>query len=135
MVITKAGIILSISLFLSSCGILFTTGYDDENNQWVPKRPRFKLKDKPGNILPRGLDTINVYKLIKIYFDNQQEYPVLTNNDKYNGKPFDHGLRYTKFYSNGRCLEFALSSKDNSGNLNKLKNTDMNPNNPYYGKC
>lgn len=53
----------------------------NEHNDYAPKRPRFKLKDRPNNNIPKNLDTINIYKLHYQYFQRKEIFPF----DEYNG--------------------------------------------------
>lgn len=121
-------IIGTLSLCLFSCEI-FRLGYTDLNNQYVPKKPKFKLKDKSNNEFPDNLDTINVYMLKESYYQGKA-HPAL--DDKYS--ELNKIIRFIKFYSNGRCLSFSISAKEEFGNNNKLKEDNLNPNNANYSK-
>ena len=101
-------------MFFSSCsflgfyrpGGLLDLGYDNEYGQYVPKRPKYKLKDKKGHILLENLDTINIY--CRYYYS---EY---THSDV---------IRIIKFYPEGRFLEIFIFEK----NFDKLKKDYLNP--------
>ncbi|MGB0869164.1 MAG: hypothetical protein ACPGSD_06180 [Flavobacteriales bacterium] len=108
-------------LTLHSC-FLLERGKVDVNGQYVPKRERFKLKDKIG-VFPLHLDTVNIYKLEKSYYDNVLIYPDTNSKEGFNSID-----SYEKFYGKGRCLSFSLP-------LNKkIELEDLNPNNKYYSK-
>jgi len=131
MVKRKLVIVFFITVLLTSCGLLgihdfFDSGYVNEHNQYVPKQPNFKLKDKRNNQIPTQLDTINLYRLVKKYQGGIEVYP----NDKYNDISVENqGLWYIKFYPNGRCLSFFRSNV-----FYKLQENDLNPNNENYSK-
>ena len=80
----------------------FDSGYYNKYGQYVPKRPRFKLKNKKNNVIPNNLDTINTYRS---YFEF--EYP--TQDKTAN---IIKGKEYYKFYPNGRCLRFSVHESD-----------------------
>jgi len=119
--------LILFSLFFGSCA-LFQMGYIDENEQYVPKRPDFSLKDKKNNNVPADLDTVNIYRLSQRFENGAQIYP--TGNGGY----LKDIISFIKFYSNGRCLEFSILAKDGNGNLYKLKESDLNPNQKDYNK-
>lgn len=118
------GIIIIAFCLLSaaSCRNL-KRGYFDANTQFVPKNPKFKLKDKETHILPTNLDTTNIYRLTKILVGGY-EVPF----------PDSSVYVYQQFYTKGRCLEFGIPSTDSLGQPNKLTYEIINPNNPYYKK-
>jgi hypothetical protein len=115
-------------MFFSSCsflgfyrpGGLLDLGYDNEYGQYVPKRPKYKLKDKKRHILLENLDTINIYR--------RNYYSEYTHTDV---------IRFIKFYPEGRFLEIVISEKDFN---NQLKKDYLNPQNRradmgyYYSK-
>jgi len=113
---------------------VFEKGYRDDNDQYVPKKPKFKLKDKANNVIPSNLDIENIYRLDKMYYDGKQEYPFLPDDYRYGDSRFDIGIQYLKFYQNGRCLNFSISSKNSLNDKNKIRETDLNHNNPNYSK-
>lgn len=122
MSLKKTYLILAIVSGLYACSFL-EKGYDDANGQYIPKRPRFKLKDKPGNIIPLNLDTNNIYKVYERY-ERNKIHPSLEDTSSGLNKV----TSYVKFYSKGRCLTFSIP------NTRKLEEIDLNPNNKYYGK-
>jgi len=127
---------LLFSLLLSSCYV-FEKGYTNDNGQYVPKNPNFKLKDKPNNIIPNNLDTEDIYRLAKIYDSGKLIYPkknLTTVEQNSFLQELQMSVRYLKFYQNGRCLNFSISSKNRLNTNNQLKETDLNHNNPYYSK-
>ncbi len=109
---------------------LFEKGYRNDNGQYVPKNPNFKLKDKPNNHIPSNLDFVNIYRLYQRYYQGKLEYPSLEN--RYSG--LNKILSYIKFYPNGRCLDIAILTKDELGNPNQLKEENLDPNNSYCSK-
>lgn len=124
--IKKPVILIFLLIIFYSCSLL-EKGFTNSNNQYVPKKPKFKLKDKPGNTIPPKLDLQNIYILKESFFDNK---PVTYYG---NDESYEKYNSYYKFYENGRCLSFALK-KDNFGNPNLLTKEHLNPNNAYYGK-
>jgi hypothetical protein len=126
--IIKIFLIAILVSSILSCKI-FEIGYNNENGQYVPRKPNFKLKDKENNNIPNRLDTINIYRRTQSYYQGKIE-PLL--DDKYS--QLNKIIIYMKFYSNGRCLSFSISSVDDFGNVNKLKETDLNPNNSNCNK-
>jgi hypothetical protein len=118
-------------LTVYSC-ILYKRGYIDSNNQYNPKNPNYKLKDKPNLVMPIGLDTVNIYKMKTVYINGKQEYPFLPGDYRYGDVRFDRGINYIKFYSKGRCLAFTI--KDNGGNKAVLNENSLNPDNKFYLK-
>ena len=119
-----------------SCGSL-DKGFKDANGQYVPKKPNFKLKDKPNNIIPSNLDTVNIYRLVKLYDRGKLIYPKknLTKEEQNSFlRELQMGVQYIKFYPKGRCLNISIKAKDELGSPNKLKEDNLNPNNAYCGK-
>ena len=119
---------LIILLILTSCSIL-QKGYTDHNGQYVPKNPNFKFKVKKSCVFPKNLDTTNIYKLTKSFEFGKQVYP---SSDPSN--IMSNSIYFFKFYKNGRCLGFSITKKDDTGKVNQLKESDLNPNNQYYSK-
>jgi hypothetical protein len=72
-VIRNIVFIILISFTFVSCSVL-QNGYTNEYGQYVPKIPRFKLKDKQG-VFPELLDTTNIYRMIEMYNDGNLVYP------------------------------------------------------------
>ncbi len=120
-----------------ACGFL-NNGFYNEYGQFVPKRPRFKLKDKPQNKIIENIDTVNVFKLSKMYYEGKEIYPnrEVTTRNYYP----EYNTIYIKFFSNGRVLTMSIPSMDSLGNLNNLNEKDLNPRKSnsfkkyYYGK-
>jgi hypothetical protein len=134
--IKKINFWLLLSLILVSCAIT-QRGFTDHNGQYVPKNPRFKLKDKPGMVVFENLDTSNIYKMVKYYIGDELVYPknYLTNEENYSFKrELQEGIQYIRFFPKGRCLKFTIPVVDVSG-ANMLNQTDLNPNNTNYNKC
>ena len=125
----KTAVILSVLVF-TSCGILgfyddgglLNRGKRNEYGQYLPKKPKYKLKDKDNNILPQNLDTTNIYR----------RYVNLENLDDY--------IHFLKFYPTGRLLSISIPAKDDFGFENCLKEWHLNPQNSdvqkgyYYSK-
>ena len=125
-------IVLLVSIL--SCSFL-SSGYTNAYNQFVPKNEKYRFKNKKGGLLIPQLDTVNIYRLIEKYYGEDRLYPneFLSETD-YTKKMYQNSKRYLKFYKNGRCLSFSISSKDSLGNENFLTNENLNPNSDYYGK-
>jgi len=138
--------VLIILVSFTSCSLIgiehwFESGKVDANGQYVPKRARFKLKDKPSNVIPANLDTINIYKRIEMYHNGHMVYP--TNDyyvDNYSYPTLQNIVVFAKFYSKGRCLNIVIPSKNKEGAKYNIKRNDLNPNNSannknyYYSK-
>ncbi|MCF6348452.1 MAG: hypothetical protein L3J20_09160 [Flavobacteriaceae bacterium] len=121
-------------LIISSCNLLginglFEKGYRNDNGQYVPKNPNFKLKDKPNNVIPSNLDFVNIYRLHQRYYQGKIHPSPDDKNSRLNSL-----INYKKFYSNGRCLNVVISAKDELGNPNQLKESNLDPNNTYCSK-
>ncbi len=130
--------VILILISFTSCSLIgidhwFELGKDDENGQYVPKHDRFKFKDKPNNVFPPILDTINIYKLMEAYRKDYMVYPINTYSQE--SYPWlKRNVSYIKFYSNGRCLSFSIPTKNETGLELSLTRADLNPNNPYSSK-
>lgn len=116
---------------LTSCKLL-DNGFFDENNQYVPKNPKYELKNNfnKGSIT---IDTASVYKLIKAYEDDALIYPIFINKKSFL-KTFNESNYYIKFYGNGRCLRFSKLRSDININGSELNNTDLDPDQNFYIK-
>ncbi|MDR2221565.1 MAG: hypothetical protein LBE34_02385 [Flavobacteriaceae bacterium] len=121
--------ILSILIPITfvSCSV-FQNGMTNHNEQYVPIKPHYKLKDKQ-EIFPIMLDTIGVYKMTEMYNNGVLVYPISNSRDDLNNI-----YNYIRFYKNGRCLIFTIPSKNDLGMSNLLKESDLNPNNKNYSK-
>lgn len=131
------GIIIVFFFLLSSCNFM-NKGYINEYNQYVPKKPKFTLKNKPNNIISQNLDITNIYRKIAMYENYKLIYPKsnFTNEEYYSYvRELNEGSYYIKFYGNGRCLVTAIPLKDNLGNVINLKNADLNPNSSHSSRC
>lgn len=122
-------VVIILCLFFEACAVL-ESGFIDRNGQYVPKRPKYKLKGKQGNVI-FDIDTSSIYKLIGMYdhgnlifpknnFSKDERYSIVYEINQVN--------RYLKFYNNGRCLEFSIPTKNNDNTPNFLKMSDLNPN-------
>jgi len=130
----KGFLIFIFTISIISCSI-FEKGYDDKYNQYVPKHPNFKLKNKSNNIIPTNLDTINIYRLHYVYYDGLETYP----NDSYSSpsstpNELTKFNSYIKFYNRGKCLSFMKPLRDSLGSFYLINNLDLNPNSSYYSK-
>jgi|BioPla2DNA2_1021312.scaffolds.fasta_scaffold19166_5 hypothetical protein len=114
-VIRNIVFIILISFAFVSCSVL-QNGYTNEYGQYVPKIPRFKLKDKQG-VFPELLDTTCVYRMVEMYLNGQKEDLNLNKTNEL----------YLKFYSKGRYIKFTVSVIDNFGNSNSINQNDLNP--------
>ena len=116
-----------------SCSFLSNGKYDDYG-RWVPKHPRYRLKDKKGFVFPKQLDTTNIYKLEAIY---DSSYGLVYPNDtlKWIGHGFmiEYNKRnyYLKFCGN-RKLYRLFKTKDGLGNEVALTQEDFAPKNVLY---
>jgi len=115
-----------LTLTFISCSLLkieklFERGKTADNGQYVPKKERFRLKDKNGHIFPVKLDTSNIYKLVAI-----QDYN--------SNKGFEKTQQYIKFFKNGRCLGVSIPLYEGKSVYRHLKETDLNPNNSFCEK-
>ena len=96
-----------------SCSFL-SKGYDNEYGQFLPKRPKFSLKDKEHHRIPPKLITMNIYKLNFIYDDLGMEIYPSNYIDSYGKLKYSF---YMKFYRDGRCSFL--------GGSDKIKNSDL----------
>ncbi|HPE41370.1 MAG TPA: hypothetical protein PLI77_09825 [Bacteroidales bacterium] len=127
-------------IFFGSCSLIgiehwFEAGKTDANGQYVPKRERYKLKDKPNNNIPINLDTVNIYKRIEMYQNGYMVYP--TNNyypENYSYYELQDIVSFIQFYPKGRCVSIVISAKGDDGLVNSLKRSDLNPNKPENNK-
>ena len=77
--ISKYFVIVAFMFFsLGSCTLL-EKGFTDHNQQYVPKKPKYQLKDKQGG-LPTNVDTLAVYRMVEMYNNGELVYP-LPNSD------------------------------------------------------
>ena len=128
--IKRGLLILIFTISILSCSI-FEKGYYNEYNEYVPKHPNFKLKDKANNIIPTNLDTINIYRLHYKYYDGLETYP----NDSYSSpsstaNELTKYNMYIKFYNKGRCISFLKPLRDSLGSIY----VDLNPNTSNISK-
>ena len=133
----KFNFLLTLICFsILSCSS-FDKGFTDTNGQYVPKKPNFKLKDKPNNNIPINLDVENIYRLVKLYDRGKLIYPKknLTKEEQYSFlRELQMGVQYIKFYPKGRSLYITIEAKDELGNLNQLREDNLNPDNAYCSK-
>ncbi len=84
----------TLVIILFSC----SSGHNNQYGVYVPNKPKYTLKDKEVDKIPKELDTINVYKCIGYYYDN-------------NLIKFDFQIKnwniYYKFCSKGRVFGFG----------------------------
>jgi hypothetical protein len=112
----------------SAC--LFPNYYYDPGKQMVPKKPAYTLKDKPGNVVPPALDTVNVYRVVQQYKNDTLVYMEGSFRDgKYSYLHLHKSKVYLKFYPHGRCHEFSFPIKDAKGRERFIQDSLLNPNN------
>jgi hypothetical protein len=115
--------IIFLSFCLCGCAALgldafFDSGYYNKYGQYVPKRPKFRLKNKKNNVIPNNLDTVNAYCS---YFEF--EYPTRNKIGS-----ITKGKTYYKFYPNGRCLQFNVFESERLLKKNALSEKSFDPN-------
>jgi len=126
---------------LSSCSLLgvehiFEKGYTNEHGQYVPKRDRFQFKQYDGGTIPENLDTVNVYRLETMYFDQVKMYPLEQEEIQNNAwGELNRQQMFMRFYPGGRVLLFSIPLKKPDGSINSLTVKDLNPNSPNYSKA
>ncbi|SHH43215.1 hypothetical protein [Wenyingzhuangia marina] len=121
-----------------SCSFLSNGKYDDYG-RWVPKHPRYRLKDKKGFVFPQQLDPTNIYKLEAIY---DSSYGLVYPNDtlKWIGhgfmKEYNKANYYIKFCGN-RKLYKIVKPKDGLEYEEALTEKDLTFRiaNEYYYYC
>jgi hypothetical protein len=106
-------LVVLFAVLLGACSVL-ENGYMNQYGIYVPKHPKFKLKDKPG-VQPKDLDTTNIYVLAEWYHDGQRK-------DLGNGNKV-----FLKFHSNGRCFMSSFGTKDSLGNPISIGEADLDP--------
>lgn len=126
----KKYMIMFVLMFMVSCS--FTKNwYINEYGYYVPKNPKYQLKDKQG-VFPENLDTTNIYKTVKIFEDGELIYPIDDiKKEVGNLEVFQTNrlFMYQKFYSNGRILRFSISKYKKNNSNNELNEKDLNPSN------
>lgn len=134
-IVVRNIVFILLSFAFVSCNVL-QNGYTNKYGQYVPKNPRFKLKDKQG-VFPVMLDTISVYKMSEMYHSGKLVFPksYFSSEERYSSTfEINQVNTYLNFYNNGRCLKFSIPVKDVFGIPNTLKESDLNPNNQFYSK-
>ena len=119
----KKNIILIVFSFIGMGCALLDSGYINEHQQYVPKRPKFKLKDKKGGVLT-SIDTLSIYRRVEMYNDGKLVYPLPKEEATGWAIEANRVRVYIKFYKNGRCLIFSIWNDDRD----PLKQEDLNPN-------
>lgn len=115
-----------LTILLDGC---IQKGYDNQYGKYVPKKPAFKLKDKPFDF-PSELDTVNVYKMVYREYMGKPTFSLKDNiweSDPDMMKP----VFYLKFYPKGRVTRFSKSTLISQNLVEK----DLNPhlaNQGYY---
>lgn len=84
---------VGVIVFFCSCsmGLVWNSGHVVDG-QYVPKKPNYELKNKPDNIVPSNLDTINIYREFTTY---SSAIITETRTD----------FSFLRFYSKGRVLK------------------------------
>lgn len=121
-------------LLICMCCNPFSSGFYNANNQYVPKKPKFQLKDKPGLILPEFLDLENLYQLDQKIYRGTVIYPIDSNQENANFEPLLNTAVYMKFLPDGRCYSFTVPQFDDIGNPIILSKSDIYANNPHVSK-
>lgn len=119
--VTKPIITISF-LLLSSCN-LFERGYVDKNGQYVPKNPKFELKDVFSGEIPGLTDSNIVFVLDKHIYNGKADQSLTTIQTKQMDIRF-----YIKFYQNGRCIMFSLNADEltDESEVNLITKLDVN---------
>lgn len=104
-----------VSVLLGSC---IESGYYNKYGIYVPKKPKYRLKDK-SFVFPPQLDTINVYKYVYLEHMGKVGFSLKDNI----WPPYSsRRISYMKFYPKGRCIVFSVDIEK------ELKEHDLNPN-------
>ncbi len=112
---------------------MLESGNFNEHNQYIPKHPRFKYKNKKNNKIPRQLDTLNIYRLHYSSHLGKEIFP----NDTFDSlNDWSQDIPYLKFYPNGRCASFSVLSPDSLGksNISLIQNKDLDPTTGNFSK-
>jgi hypothetical protein len=120
--------VILITIFVltfSSCGALgfykanglLNRGKFNVYEQYIPKKPKFKLKDRKDHIIVQHLDTIHIYSSTEYVSGYAGEY-----------------INFIKFYPAGRFLMIWIRAKDDINVENSLREMDLNPQNSYLRK-
>lgn len=108
--------------FLTAC---FEKGYDNAYGIYVPKKPKFKLKDKMF-MFPTNLDTNSIYVLEESYYDDK-----LTFSFKKDVWPeYSSSKNYVNaivFLSRGRCLSVNLPLVNQKIDFKSMKSDNFSP--------
>lgn len=121
--------------FLTSCSVV-SSGKYNENNEFVPKKPEFKFRDKAGFVLPKNLSTQGVYQKVASYYRGEQTYPVSPYNTANYTQEDNKADWYIRFLDHGRYYTFSKAKAFVSPMVNKkrLKKADLNPYRPHYSR-
>ena len=84
-----------VLLVITSC----STGHINEFGIYVPNSPKYKLKDRKGDSIPKELDTLNLYKYYGYY--NEKGLLVKDTLDNKNWKIYDKYCEKGRFYTFG----------------------------------
>lgn len=114
---------ISASFSLTSC---FEKGFDNAYGIYVPKKPKFELKDKMF-LFPSNLDTNSIYVLEKMYYDNKL---ILSFRDDiwpdYYSSSKNH-VNAIVFLSKGRCLSVNLPLSNRQIDFKSIKSDNFTP--------
>lgn len=121
--------LLLVLISFSSC---FHIGITDENQQYVPKYPAFKLKDKAGFFTPKDLTLPTMFKLESSFYQGVQSYPVDTNDPYAKYKPLLNWEVYMILYPKGRALKFGKSNSEALGLEHIEPNRDFSTKAYYF---
>lgn len=117
-----------ILFIFTSC---ISTGYDNNFGVYVPKRPRYELKNMKFE-LDSKLDLENIYFNVS-FKDSQDKNLVVKNREEWTEEYARKlWIVYYKFYANGRVSSFSFDPVDKKGKIRSLTNNDLDPN--YHSK-
>ncbi len=134
-IVKKSLSIIVLCLFFGACSVL-DNGFVNHNGQYVPKHPKFKLKNKQGNVID-GIDTLAIYKRAEVYYEGKLIFPKrnFSKNERYSFIfEMNQVNAFFKFYNKGRCLMLHIPVKDSLGAYRTLKESDLDPNNEHCSK-
>ncbi len=115
-------IFISALFFLTGC---FEKGYDNAYGIYVPKKPKFKLKDKIFTF-PANLDTNSIYILEESYYDNELTFSFKKNVWPEYSSSRNH-VNAIIFLSRGRCLSVNLPLINNTIDLKSIGSDNFSP--------
>lgn len=127
-------IFLLFLIVFFGCLSQYGTGHYNQYSQYVPKNPRYELKNKAGLVLPAELDFEGIYKLTSCTYRGETSYPVTENMPYYKHDPCYNVSFYKYFFKNGRVLSFSTPSFNTDGSEYKLKPSDISEKRAFVNK-